>query len=163
MFESKRLILRELTPEDAEQFYLLNTDPEVIRYTGDEPFESIESAKQFLEKYDQYQKYGFGRWAVILKADNSFLGWCGLKYTLEKDEVDVGFRFFRKYWNLGYATEAAQVSLETGREKFGINEIVGRAMKENLASVKVLEKIGLTYFDDFNFDGVEGVIYKINF
>lgn len=163
MFESKRLILRELTPEDAEQFYLLNTDHEVIRYTGDEPFESIESAKQFLEKYDQYQKYGFGRWAVILKADNSFLGWCGLKYTLEKDEVDVGFRFFRKYWNLGYATESAQVSLETGREKFGINEIVGRAMKENLASVKVLEKIGLTYFEDFNFDGCEGVIYKINF
>lgn len=58
---TKRLKLRQLTPADAENFYLLNADPEVIRYTGDDAFATIEAAKQFLEGYDHYEKYGFGR------------------------------------------------------------------------------------------------------
>ena len=79
ILETPRLGLREITTADAEQAYLLNLDPEVIKYTGDEPFSSIEAARAFLEKYDHYKKYGFGRWAVIRKEDRSLLGWCGLK------------------------------------------------------------------------------------
>jgi [ribosomal protein S5]-alanine N-acetyltransferase len=93
--ETTRLYLREMTAADAENAYLLNLDPDVIRYTGDDPFESIEAARTFLEQYDHYQKYGFGRWAVIRKTDDAFLGWCGLKYTKDLDEYDLGFRFLK--------------------------------------------------------------------
>src|SRR5437868_543478 len=110
--ETPRLHLREITVDDAKNAYELNLDPEVIKYTGDGPFSSIEDARDFLSKYDHYKKYGFGRWAVINKTDNDFLGWCGLKYTEEKNEFDVGFRFFKKHWNKGYATESAKACID---------------------------------------------------
>ncbi|WP_298511463.1 GNAT family N-acetyltransferase [uncultured Kordia sp.] len=161
VLETERTYLRELSIADAESFYNLNLDKEVIRYTGDVVFESINHAKKFLENYDQYQKYGVGRWAVIHKETNDFLGWCGLKYSSSSDEYDIGFRFFRKYWNLGYATETAKACIEYGFHTMQVKSIVGRAMKANIASIKVLEKIGLSYKCDFDFDGSAGVIYTI--
>jgi RimJ/RimL family protein N-acetyltransferase len=67
ILETERLHLRELNVNDAEYFYLLNLDKEVMKYTGEEPFKNIEKAKYFLKNYDHYEKYGFGRWAVINK------------------------------------------------------------------------------------------------
>ena len=161
ILETERLFLREITAADAVIAYELNLDPEVIRYTGDDPFDSIEEARQFLQSYDHYEKYGFGRWGVIRKEDGEFLGWCGLKYTADLDEYDIGFRFFKKHWNKGYATEAAKACIELGFREHGMTVIVGRAMKENTGSVRVLEKIGLTFTGTFDFDGEAGVIYKI--
>lgn len=159
LLETERLYLREMTPEDAESAYLLNLDPEVIRYTGDDPFKSIEEARAFLEKYDHYRKYGFGRWGVIAKETDEYLGWCGLKYTPELDEFDIGYRFMKKFWGSGYATEAAQACLAYGFEQLQIPTIVGRAMPENGASVRVLEKIGLSYLENRFTDGTEEVVY----
>lgn len=150
-----------MTIQDADSIYLLNLDADVLKYTGDKPFESIENARKFLKNYDHYNNYGFGRWAVIHKTSNKYLGWCGIKYTPDLDEYDIGFRFFKNYWNNGYATESAKACLNLGFGKYQITEIVGRAMKENIGSIKVLEKIGLTYFKTFNFDGEKGLIYKI--
>jgi [ribosomal protein S5]-alanine N-acetyltransferase len=162
ILETQRLYLREINPEDAEHAYLLNLDPEVVQYTGDVAFSSVEEARTFLQKYDHYKKYGFGRWAVILKTNEEFLGWCGLKYTEEQNEHDVGFRFFKKHWNQGYATESAKACLDLGFCKFNMGTIVGRAMKKNVASIKVLQKIGLNYLKDFDFDGQEGVVYDLS-
>jgi RimJ/RimL family protein N-acetyltransferase len=106
--ETERLWLREFNPGDAKSFYLLNLDPEVIKYTGDDSFINIEEAEKFLLNYDHCRKHGFGRWAVMRKTDNTFLGWCGLKYIEDIDEYDIGFRFFKKYWGYGYATESAK-------------------------------------------------------
>jgi RimJ/RimL family protein N-acetyltransferase len=161
ILETDRLYLREMTPDDAEQAYLLNLDPEVVKYTGDVAFKSIAEAKTFLENYSHYKEYGFGRWAVIAKANDEYLGWCGLKYTKDLDEFDIGFRFFKKHWNKGYATEAAKACIEIGFTKFGMKTIVGRVMQANIGSIKVLEKIGLTFDKTFDFDGQAGLLYKI--
>ena len=159
ILETSRLLLREMTTDDAENAYILNSDPEVLRYTGDDPFESVEEAREFLANYESYKKYGFGRWAVILKETGEYLGWCGLKYTPELDECDIGYRFMKKFWGCGYATEAAEACLELGFGKFGMKTIVGRAMPENGASVRILEKIGLTYLENRITEGTEEVIY----
>ena len=158
--ETERLILREITPDDAEQTYLLNLDPEVVQYTGDDSFESVEAARHFLKQYDHYRRYGFGRWGVIRKSDGAFLGWCGLKYSAERDEYDIGFRFFKKYWNQGYATEAAMACLEMGFGHFAMPRIVGRAMVANTASIRVLEKVGLKYVGPCPFEGDNWVLYE---
>jgi RimJ/RimL family protein N-acetyltransferase len=150
-----------MTTDDAENAYLLNLDWDNIKYTGDKPFESVQEAKQFLENYNSYKIYGFGRWAVIEKGSDKFLGWCGLKYTPELDEYDIGFRLFKEFWNKGIGSEAAKACIDFGFSKFGLKRIVGRAMSENIGSIRVLEKIGLVYFDDYNFDGESGVIYEI--
>ncbi len=155
--KTSRLYLREFMPDDAPHFFALNNDPEVIRYTGDAPFANEAAARAFLEAYDAYARHGMGRWAVIRKEDEAYLGWCGLKYSPDLDEVDIGFRFFRKYWGRGYATEAAQACLAYGLETLGLKEIVGRAMKANHASMRVLEKLGMQFWKEIDFDGEEGV------
>ncbi len=162
ILETERLYLREMQPSDAENAYLLNLDPEVLQYTGDEAFKSVEEAETFLKAYASYKTYGFGRWAVIRKEDEVFLGWCGLKYTPELDEFDIGYRFMQKYWNCGYATEAAVPCIKLGFEKFGMKQIVGRARKENVASVKVLEKLGLSFKKEYEEDGENWLIYAID-
>ncbi|MGZ3898748.1 MAG: GNAT family N-acetyltransferase [Bacteroidia bacterium] len=162
IIETQRLLLRELTADDAEQAYFLNLDPEVIRYTGDEPFKNIEEAKKFLTNYNSYQKYGFGRWGVIEKNTNEFLGWCGLKYIEDQDLHDIGFRFFKKHWGKGYATESASTCIKTGFEKFNLPFIIGRAAKANSASINVLKKIGLNYLKDDECHGGEAAVYIIS-
>lgn len=158
--ETERTLMRKLTADDAENFYALNLDPEVLQYTGDKAFEHVASAREFLMRYDQYQKYGVGRLAVINKSTSRFMGWCGLKYSEEKKEYDIGFRFLKHHWNQGYASETAKKCLSFAFEELLLNKIVGRAMKANKSSIRVLEKIGMHYKAPFDFDGNEGLIYE---
>ncbi len=151
--------MRESDENDAEFAFELNNDSEVLKYTGDPPFESIESAKMFLKDYDSFRKYGMGRWYVFTNENDQFLGWCGLKYTPEKDEVDVGYRFLKRCWGQGYASEAARACLEYGFEQLGLEEIVARADLRNPASIRVMEKIGMEFHEEIDFDGLPGVKY----
>ncbi|MBG0506940.1 GNAT family N-acetyltransferase [Elizabethkingia anophelis] len=161
ILETERLLLRELNPDDAGDFFNLNENPNVIKYTGDKAFQNIDEAREFLENYQDYRLNGYGRWAVMSKVNNEFLGWCGLKYNSSTDETDVGFRFFEHYWNKGFATESVGACIDYGFKSLNLNAVVGRAMQDNTASVKVLEKLGMNYVRDFEFDGHKGVIYKI--
>ncbi len=162
VLETDRLILREFEERDAEHLYLLNLDPDVIKFTGDKAFKDIEEASVFLKNYKQYQEYGFGRWAAIKKESNEFIGWCGLKYSKEINEHDLGFRLFKKNWNKGYATEAAIACIKFGFNTFKIKQILGRAMKENQSSIKVLIKSGMQFSHNYEFESKPGLIYKVD-
>lgn len=159
--ETERTIMRRLKKEDAADFYTLNLDEKVLTYTGDKPFENILASVDFLTNYDQYEKYGVGRLAVIDKTTSKFLGWCGLKYSQDKNEYDIGFRFHRKYWHKGYATETSKKCLDYAFIELGIEKVVGRAMKKNIGSINVLKKIGMTFKENFDFEGHDGVIYEL--
>ncbi|WP_378173403.1 GNAT family N-acetyltransferase [Aquimarina sp. SS2-1] len=160
--ETHRLLLREFEVSDAKDLLKLNSDPEVLKYTGDDPFTSVDDARLFLRNYNDYQKNGFGRWAVILKKTHQFIGWCGLKLNEEK-QVDLGFRFYKNEWNKGYATESSKASLKYGYEELDIQEIIGRAALENKASIKVLEKTGMTFWKHTKIDSIpNAVLYKLH-
>lgn len=148
VLNTARLYLHELTAQEARDMHELNLDPDVIRYTGDPPFNSVDHARQFLAAYADYRKHGFGRWAVRLKQDDTFLGWCGLKRIPEISEVDLGFRFHQRYWNQGYATESALACLDHGFSTLQLEEVIGRAMPQNHASIRVLKKVGMHYWKD---------------
>lgn len=160
--ETKRFKLREFHELDANDLFRLNADPEVLKYTGDEAFEDEAHAKQFIHDYQHYQQFGFGRWAVIHKADHAFVGWCGLKYSPEKDEVDVGFRLHRKHWNKGIATETAAKALQLGFESFQLETIVANVAKENTASTRVIEKLGFSSRIPRNLSKHEGWCYHMH-
>ena len=160
--ETTRLYLREMIVSDASDLYALNLDPDVIRYTGDRAFDSIQDAYHFLEKYDHYENYGFGRWAVIRKQDDAFLGWCGIKYSSSIDEYDIGYRLMQRYWGNGYATEAAKACIDWAFEELHLRTILGRSMGENVASLRVLEKLGLQYIKTIQENKEDLRIYKIS-
>jgi [ribosomal protein S5]-alanine N-acetyltransferase len=155
--ETERLYFREFTLADAQMLYDMHQDPEITRYTGDPiPWDNVALVEQILKDtiMPQYAKK-IGRWAVHLKADDTFIGWCGLKDI--GHEVDLGYRYIQKYWGKGYATEAAQAVLEYGLQN-NIPNIIGRASIHNGASVKVLEKIGLIYKERYiEEDGEESI------
>lgn len=158
IIESSRLYLRELDVTDATEFFKLNEDPDVLRYTGDEPFESLEAATHFLENYSEYEQNGFGRWTVIEKTSNSFIGWCGLKSHNSK-WVDLGFRFHKREWGKGYGTESARAAVKAGFRQFQLEEIVGRAALANIASIRFLEKIGMKFWKREPCRGIENAVY----
>jgi [ribosomal protein S5]-alanine N-acetyltransferase len=158
IIETERLLLNEFTLSDTQLIFDLNQDPKVIRYTGD-PIKNLSDAKRVLEQVilPQYALYNHGRWAVYTKSDMEFIGWCGLKTRPERN-FDLGYRFVTKAWGKGFATEAAYASLQYGFEKLNHQRIVGRALPENIASVKVLEKIGMKYI---GMDEIEGEMARV--
>lgn len=157
-----RLVLREFVAEDAPRLFALYSDPDVMRYTGEEPFPDVRAVRQFIEAYPYYREHGFGRWAVLHRETQEFLGFCGLRRDNPTPEVDLGFRFFRKYWGKGFATEAARTALAAGFGHFGLTEIIGRSMRENLASTSVLHKLGMTFREVTEDRGLLWLIYVID-
>jgi RimJ/RimL family protein N-acetyltransferase len=162
VIETERLLLRTFTELDATLIYELNLDPEVTQYTHD-PVKDTIHAREILEKtiLPQYALYNHGRWAVHLKPTLEFLGWCGLKYRSELNEIDLGYRFKKDYWNKGFATEAAYASIKYGFDKLNLRRIVGRAEIGNIGSWKVLEKCGMTYIGEEAVDGYPVKTYEI--
>ncbi len=162
VIETERLVLRTFTLEDAPLIYDLNLDPDVIRYTRD-PIKDIEHAKQVLEQtiIPQYALYNHGRWAVHVKPGLEFIGWCGLKARPGRNEIDLGYRFLKKAWGKGFATEAAYACIKYGFEKLHLQRIVGRAMPENTGSLRVLEKCDMQYVGEEVVDGHPAKTYEI--
>lgn len=158
MIHTERLTFREFLLSDAPALHELNSDPEVMRYTGDKAFQTEQAAEAFIENYSDYDKNGFGRWAVIRNEDQVFIGWCGLKLN-ELNLVDLGFRFLRHEWGKGYATESSRAVLKYGFETFDLSEIIGRAAKSNPASIHVLEKIGMQFWKEDGCKGIQEAVY----
>ena len=149
-----RFYMRELNPGDADGFYRLNLHPDIYRFTTDPPFKSVEDASEFLQNYNPYCISGFGRWAILRNNDDVFVGWCGLKYLPDENEVDVGYRLLPEFWGQGIAAETGLASCKYGFEIAGLRTICARAHKENLRSIRAIEKMGMHYENEILRDGV---------
>ena len=146
VFETPRLILGQFTENDASLILQLNSDPEIVKYVHEPVLTSEEQAKKILLDIilPQY-KINLGRWAIYTKNSHDFIGWCGLKHRPELNEIDLGYRLKKESWGRGYATEAAKHTLDHGFNNLHLNIITGRAHIENIASIKILEKIGMQF------------------
>lgn len=147
MLTTPRLFLRPMKNEDALHLFELNSDPEVVRYTGDTSCASLTEATRIITELaqPQFDKFKMGRFSVFLH-DGTYLGWCGLKLHHDfNNEVDLGYRFHRRYWGQGYATEASLACLKYGFEELGLKRIVAKVMPANIGSIKVVQKLGMTF------------------
>ena len=153
--ETERLLLRPFEMTDDKDMFILDSNPLVHKYLGENPSKTLEQSQQMIEKIrNQYKENGIGRWATIEKATGKFIGWSGLKYITEYENnkihfYDVGYRFIPEFWGKGYATEATKVALEYGFNQLQLKEIIGMANIHNKASRRVLEKCGLQYVEQF--------------
>ena len=153
--------MRAVEARDADAFFALNSHPDVMRFTGEPPLGWIDEARAAIENYPDFETVGFGRWACVLKATGSFIGFCGLKRLDALGVVDVGFRFLPEHWGKGLATEACKASIAFGFEVLGLERIVGLVLPQNAASIRVLEKCGLRREGTVGYEGHEAVLYAI--
>ena len=162
VFETPRLILRRFTEEDAALLLYLNRDPEVIKYVHELPLETEEQALNIIKNIilPQYEN-NLGRWAIHIKENREFIGWCGLKFLPKNNEIDLGYRLVKKEWGKGIATEAALHTLEYGFNRLNLKLITGKAHKENTASLKILEKLGMQFIREEIEDDCPIKVYTI--
>lgn len=158
ILKTERLILREIISEDAEAFFLMDSNPEVVKYVGVKPLTDISQSIEVVENIkNQYTEYGVGRWAVIRKEDNKIIGWSGLKFIKEinnhQNIHDLGYRFTPKYWGKGYATESSVAVLNYGFNNMKLDKIYAYADVENKASNHMLKKLGFEEKETFIDEG----------
>ena len=155
MLETERLKLRELSPDDAEFILLLLNEPSFLRFIGDRGVRNLDDARQYILNgpVASYQKNGFGLYLVQLKPNDTPIGMCGLLKRETLPDVDIGFAFLPEFWNKGYALESATVVMSYGKDVLKLPRIVAITNKDNVASAKLLEKLGLVFDRLINLPG----------
>ena len=144
-----------MLPTDVDGMFELDSDPEVHKYLGNNPFKNRSQSEEIINTViEQYQEFGIGRWAMVNKQTNEFMGWSGLKLNTvtlngHSNFFDIGYRIIRRFWGKGYATESSFASLDYGFNVLKLDTIYGITEKGNEASHRVLLKIGLNYIEDF--------------
>ena len=153
ILETDRLILREINSRDEEVLFQLHSDPRVQQYTGEDIVATrLEIQESIKSRINSYNQYGYGRWATIKKDTMEFVGWAGLAYLPEFDQVDLGYRFFPNFWGQGIATEVSKAIINYGLSNLDIKEIIAIAMKENKASIRVMQKSGMQFYQIAPYD-----------
>ncbi|HPF37166.1 MAG TPA: GNAT family N-acetyltransferase [Phycisphaerae bacterium] len=159
--ETTRLILRAMTIDDAAAFYALNSHPDVMRLTGEPPLASVEAAREAIATYPDFDTVGYGRWGCVLKETGAMIGFCGLKYLADLEEVDLGYRLLPEYWGRGLATEASLASVAFGFDTLKLTRIIGLVLPENIGSIRVLEKVGMREAGEVAYDGQRALRYVV--
>ncbi len=163
ILETERLLLRQIHKDDYSDLFLMNSDPQIMRYVGDGSTRDQQQMGKELDMLISHyvRNQAPGIWATTLKNGNSFVGASGLVHYDNTTEVEVGYRFLKQYWNQGYATEASVGLLKYGFETLHLTKIVSSTHPDNIASRRVLEKIGMKYVDHRIQYGCEQAYYEI--
>ncbi|MDQ3181498.1 MAG: GNAT family N-acetyltransferase [Acidobacteriota bacterium] len=161
ILETTHLILRTWTLSDAENLFNICRDDEVMKYIGTgKGYKTLKEAEDFLSWVTSYQaENGFCRWAIVEKSSGEIIGSCGFARPHETKEIELGYLLARKCWGKGFATEAAGACLQFGFEKLGFREIIAITDLENIASQKVLDKIGFARRGIEKIHGEDNLIY----
>jgi len=145
--ETERLILRDFVLEDWERVLEYQSDPLYLRYNHHWTERTPESAKEFvgwfLDNQKEEPRIKF-QLAATLKISNLMIGNCGVRVNkVNALEADIGYELDPKYWNHGYATEAAHAIMDFGFSHFSVHRIWAECIAENAGSAHVLEKLGM--------------------
>ena len=145
--ETDRLLLRKVTPEDAEAVFAYASDSEVTRYVAWDRHRSIEDSKVFLRyTLRKYESGGEPNWAIVYKGNQRFIGTCGFAgWEADHARAEIGYVSRREYWGRGLIPEAVRATIRFGFENMGLNRIEARCIAENTASARVMEKAGMLY------------------
>jgi ribosomal-protein-alanine N-acetyltransferase len=145
--ETKRLLLRKMSLNDAEEMLAYASDAEVAKYTSWERYGSIEDTRAFLADAERrYLENLPVAWAVVLKAEGRLIGTCGFgSWQPEHRRAEIGYALARPYWGQGLTPEAVRAVFGYGFGRMGLNRIQATCMVENVASARVMEKVGMRF------------------
>jgi [ribosomal protein S5]-alanine N-acetyltransferase len=156
IIETDRLIIRELELSDENDIFEMDSDPEVHLFIENNPAKTIEDVRNSIVYFqNQLKENGFPVLAVIDKKTNECMGWSGLIYSEELvnnhiNFYELGYRFKKKHWGKGYATESSKAIIKIASKDFNINSIYAMTDPFNTNSQKVLKKLGFKYINTFS-------------
>ena len=157
---SERLSLVPLQDTDAAVLHRIYQSEGVLRYFPNPVPPPLKKVKRFIaEQADHWEKYGYGNWGILLAGGNQIAGWAGLQYLPELHETEAGFLLDKPFWGLGYASEAARLSLEFAARELQLDHIIALVHPENLASRRVIEKNGFLYAETIHLWGIDLMRY----
>lgn len=143
---SPRLILRPFLPEDVAHLHSIYQVEDVLKYFPGSTIPSLEKVERFVTRqHTHWHEHGYGNWAILPAGATEIVGWAGLQYLLELDETEVGYLLAKPFWDQGFATEAAHLSIQFGFEEIALDHIIALVHPENSASLAVIKKCGFEY------------------
>jgi RimJ/RimL family protein N-acetyltransferase len=156
IFTTERLAARRLRPGDLDDFYAICSNEEAMRYMGDGQPLTREQTEAWIDvSLTNYEVRGWGCFGVTPLESDRLIGFCGFARPPERPGiVELIYAFLPEHWGKGYATEAAGAMLEFGFTESGLTRIEATVDPTNLASKRVLEKIGMIYERTGQEDGV---------
>jgi len=157
-----RLVLRPFTEGDVDALHQIYAEKDVLRYfprTDPRPREEV--CEQVLGQIAHWDEHGYGWWAVEPRSERKLIGWSGLQYLPDTDEIEVAYCLAKPFWGKGMATEAARAGLRFGFEELGLDSIVAIVHPDNAASIRVIEKLGMSFVDRSRYFGMDCLRYRI--
>ncbi|TDL82771.1 GNAT family N-acetyltransferase [Peribacillus frigoritolerans] len=144
IIETKRLILREVTLDDAEDIYSYLSDQDVVKHMGLDPCQTVEDAWNEIKWYQSIYEEGIGiRWGITLKDSDKMIGSCGfLNMAAKHYRAEAGFELSKDYWGKGIASEALEAVVKYGYKHLQLERIEALIEPANLPSQKLVEKLG---------------------
>lgn len=163
MISTERLTIRQYTTQDAAFIYKLMNSEGWLKNIGDRNINSIKEAEAYLLKnyVSSYKKQGFGPYLVSLK-DGTAIGSTGFYKRPDLEHPDIGFAFLSDFINKGYAFEAASALMKYASEELNIKIVLGFTLPENLPSIKLLKKLGLSEVGIYTYDDEEELLLFSN-
>lgn len=147
VYETERLILQPMSPEDRDFIFDLYNRPSFIKYIGDRNIKSIADAENYIRNrfMEQFERLGYGNFLVVTKDTGEKIGGVGIFEREGLDVVDIGFSLLEEFEGKGYAYEAALKVKSIGMDKFGLKKISAITSKDNFPSQKLIQKLGLEF------------------
>lgn len=144
LFETDRLRVRRMVPEDLPSLIEVYSDPVAMRWVDDgEPISPADAERWVQVTQDNYRKRGYGMSVAELSESGKIVGFCGLVHPGGQAEVEIKYTLLRAHWGVGLGTELAAGMLEYGRREFGMERIIATVDADNAASLGLLDKVGM--------------------
>jgi RimJ/RimL family protein N-acetyltransferase len=143
---TERLYLTPFAPAHADALFSMNTDPDVMRYLGD-PQTRDETEAGIVRVQARWDTFGYAWWTIFLKDTDTIIGAACLQNLAHKQDapLEIGWRLMTAHQGKGYATEAGQAAIDYGYEKVGVDYLCAVTDPENIASQKVMQRLGMRY------------------
>ena len=149
LFETPRLIGRQLAAVDTDALFQVYGDKDAMRWVGDgEPLPREDCVRWVEVTENNYARRGYGMSALVLRESGAVIGFCGLVHPGGQEAVEIKYALVRDHWGQGLATEAVGAMLAYGAQAFELSRVIATIYPENLASQRVLEKVGMRVLED---------------
>ena len=153
---TRHLTLRAFIEQDAAPLHRIFGAQGVLRYFPSSQPPTLDQVRKIVAgQLTHWEKYGYGWWATVLRSENTFIGWSGLQFLPDTDEIEIAYLLDPDYWGRGLATEAAQAGLRYGLQDLGLQTIVAIVHPENAASRRVIDKLDMSFVEQKPYFGMD--------